>query len=172
MKYFVLFCLLLVACAQPQPAPVREVVPAPEIVVVPAPVAAPAAPKAELGPVQFTIHPYLLGNREAGSVRPGTPLVAKVDLRKKGAGSPPATNNDDVSILVTVVYPTGFTEVYGTPDVEGVIPSNIFIYDINAKAWVNDKFIANADINTQIRYTISVRVGDDTKVFPFTLNVR
>lgn len=114
-----------------------------------------------LGRVQFTLHPYLIGNKPAASVRPNTPLVGRLLLSKDEVGSPPIA--DDVSFLITVVYPNGDTGLYGY-GVEGILPSNVFAFDPSEQAWVNEKFVANAEVKTKIGYVVSVYYKGKTKV--------
>ncbi len=178
MKYLgAFFCLiLLIACApQYAPQPVYQAPPQqlpPAYVVPPVQQAPPQAEKPRLGAVSFTTHPYLVGNRDATSMRPGTPYVGKLVLSKALPNNPPVT--DDVTIFITVIYPDGNHELFGTADVPGIIPSNIMMFDHgpDVQAWTNDKFIANADINTKIKLLVSVKYYDDSKQLLHTINVR
>jgi len=176
MKYLLVLCLIfLVACAQQyapqaraQQAPPQYVPPAPE----PVSQGSPEKAVAGLGASQFTIHPYLVGNKDAASVRPGTPLVGKLMLKKALPGSPPITG--DVTIFITAVYPTGDYELFGTDDIPNILPSNVLRFDHgpDVQAWTNDKFVANADINTQIRYIVFVKYHNDARYLQHTINVR
>jgi len=114
-----------------------------------------------LGRIQFTLHPYLIGNKPSASVRPNTPLVGRLLLSRAEVGSPAIAN--DVSFLITVIYPNGETELYGY-GVEGILPSNVFAFDPNEQAWVNDKFVARGEIKTKISYVVSVYYKGKTKV--------
>ncbi len=199
MKCLALICLiLLAACAQPQYAPQPTYPPAqyppaqypPQYVpptqqappaIVP-PVAAPpqAVSDEGLGRVQFSLHPYSIGTPEAGSVRPGTPLVAKVIVAKKATGNPPITEeetagHDGATILVTEIGPKGDIQMYGTSNVESnILPSNRFYFDPTPgiQAWTNDKFVANSNVNTRIKYVILVKYKGDSRELTYTLNVR
>ncbi len=174
MKYLSVLCLIfLVACAQ-QSAPAAQPQYAPPAQQYVPPPSEPQTQKAVagLGASQFTIHPYLVGNRDAASVRPGTPLVGKLLLNKKLPGGPPITG--DVTIFITVVYPTGDYELFGTDDIPNILPSNVLRFDHgpDVQAWTNDKFVANADINTQIRYIVFVKYHNDARYLQHTINVR
>lgn len=114
-----------------------------------------------LGRIQFTLHPYLVGNKPSASVRPNTPLVGRLLLSKAGVGNPVIAS--DVSFLITVIYPNGETELYGY-GVEGVLPSNVFAFDPNEQAWINEKFVARGEIKTKISYVVSVYYDGKTKV--------
>lgn len=178
MKYlYALFFLILVACAQPQyaPQPVyqpSQYVAPPQVATAPQVMPQQAEPKVGLGASRFTTHPYLVGNVEAASVRPGTPIVGKLVISKALANNPPIT--EDVTIFITVIYPTGDHELFGTADVPGIIPSNIIMFDHspNVQAWTNDKFVANADINTKIKYIVFIKYHDDSRYLLHTINVR
>ena len=178
MKYLsALLCvLLLVACAPRYAPPPQPIYQAPPPQAPPAYVEPPAAPpqmeKPKLGAVSFTTRPYTVGNREATSMRPGTPYVGKLVLSKALPNNPPVT--EDVTIFITVIYPTGDHELFGTADVPGIVPSNIMMFDHSpdVQAWTNDKFIANADINTKIKLMISVKYYDDSRQLLHTINVR
>lgn len=138
------------------------------------------AEKDGLGSVQFSLHPYTIGTAEARNVKPGTPMVAKIQAKKAGAHSPPITeeetsSTDGITILVTEAGPEGDIQLYATSNVEGnIMPSNKLAYDFNpdVQAWTNDKFVANSNVNTQINYVILVKYKEDTKVLRYTLNVR
>jgi len=182
MKYlFAVFCLLLLAaCARPQYAqqPVYQA-PPPQYVPPAYPQQAPpqALPpvevqKEKLGATRFTTHPYLVGNQEAASVRPGTPVVGKLIVSKALPNNPPVT--EDVTIFITVIYPTGDHEFFGTADIPNIIPSNIIMFDHSpgVQAWTNDKFVANADVNTKIKYVVFIKYHDDARYLLHTINVR
>lgn len=139
-----------------------------------------AEEEAGLGSVKFSLHPYTVGTPEAGSVRPGTPLVAKLEIKKATGHSPIITeeetaSQEGVTIFVTEVGPEGDVQMYATGNVQGnVLPSNKFMFDHgeNIQAWTNDKFNANSNINTQINYIILVKYKSDAKMLRYTLNVR
>ncbi len=139
-----------------------------------------AEKEAGLGSVKFSLHPYTVGTPEAQSVRPSTPLVAKLEIKKSTGHSPLITDeetasDDGVTILVTEVGPEGDVQMYATSNVQGnILPSNKFMFnhDPNVQAWTNDKFVANSNINTQINYVILVKYKRDSKVLRYTLNVR
>jgi len=114
-----------------------------------------------LGRIQFTLHPYLIGNKPSASVRPNTPLVGRLLLSKAEVGNPAIA--DDVSFLITVIYPNGDTELYGY-GVEGILPSNTFAFDPNEQAWVNEKFVARGEVKTKISYVVSVYYKGKAKV--------
>ena len=124
-----------------------------------------------LGPVQFSLHPYTIDNREAGFAKPGTPLVAVLNLKKRGANSPPASDSDNVKILVSVINSAGGYDVFGY-GVDGIAATNKFEYDAQRKVWFNDKFLANGNVNTRLSYVIFVEVDGEAKFLPFTLNVK
>ena len=193
MKYvYALFCLLLLAaCAPqyaPQPAPLQY--PPPQYVPPPQPqgYAPPSYPQpmpqavppvqvtpsgqAGLGSTQFTTHPYTVGNREATSMRPGTPIVGKLVLKKDLTNSPPIT--EDVTVFITVVYPDGSYELFGTADVPKILPSNVLQFDHSpdVQAWTNDKFVARAEINTNIDYIVFIKYHKDARYLLHTINVR
>lgn len=138
------------------------------------------AEKEGLGSVQFSLHPYTVNTPEARNVKPGTPMVAKIQTKKKAAHSPPITeeetsSTDGITILVTEVGPEGDVQLYATNNVQGnVMPSNKFAFDFNpdVQAWTNDKFVANANVNTQITYVVLIKYKEDSKVLTYTLNVR
>jgi len=114
-----------------------------------------------LGRIQFTLHPYLIGNKPSASVRPNTPMVGRLLLSKAEVNNPAIA--DDVSFLITVIYPNGDTELYGH-GVEGILPSNEFLFDPNEQAWINEKFVARGEIKTKISYVVSVYYKGKAKV--------
>jgi len=124
-----------------------------------------------LGSTSLTIHPYTIGNREATSVRPGIPLVAKLVLRKKTINAP---ITQDVSALLVVIGPSGIYELYGTSNIPGIMASNVLGYDPSpdVQAWTNDKLIAGADVNEQLRYVVFIQYGDEARYIGLNLNVR
>jgi hypothetical protein len=193
MKYAVaLFCLLFLAACAPQYAPPQQYPPPqyppqymppqqippqqmpPQLPQQMPPVyeQPPMEPEAKLGATKFTIHPYTVGNREAASARPGTPLVGKLIVSKALPHNPPVT--DDVTIFITVVYPDGKTEVFGTDNVPNVPQLNILRYDPSpdVQAWTNDKFIASAEIDTDIDYVVFVNYHGDNRYIIHRINVR
>jgi len=122
-----------------------------------------------LGSTSFTLHPYTIGNREATSVRPGIPLVAKLVLRKKTINAP---ITQGVTAFLVVIGPSGIYELYGTADIPNVLPSNVLGYDPAEQAWTNDKLVAGADVNEQLRYVVFIKYGDESRYIGQTLNVR
>ncbi len=187
MKVYSLLCLLLLfACApQPQFAPESQAVPQ-QVGPPPVPVIQHEAPpmpavtaqeEVGLGPVEFVIHPYTVGNKPAASVRPGTPLVAEVFVKKNSPGSPPVTEAESAStegatILITEVGPKGDVQLYGTPNIPDILASNILRFDPSTKSWWNDKFVASADINEKIGYVIFIKYKKDVRVLKYNINVR
>lgn len=132
-----------------------------------------------LGSTSITVHPYTVSTPEASNVRPSSPIVLKVNVKKDAAHSPPITEeetagHDGVTIFVTESNSAGDIQLYATSNVEGNIPpSNIIRYDASpdVRAWTVNAY-ANSGVNTQINYVILVKYKDDTKVLRKTLNVR
>lgn len=139
-----------------QPAVVPQVAPKPDI--------------PELGAVDLSIHAY--GAQETGgSARMNTPLEYRINIAQARASSPPLTSVYSPTIFLAVIKSDGQVELFGTPDIPGILPSNQFMYDATKERWVNDKGLAQGEIGMQ-RYVGIVHWNGKTKQLEETVNVR
>jgi len=139
-----------------QPAVVPQIAPKPDI--------------PELGAVDLSIHAY--GAQETGgSARLNTPLEYRINIAQSRASSPPLTSAYSPTIFLAVIKSDGQVELYGTPDVPGILPSNYFVYDAKKERWVNDKGLSQSEVGMQ-RYVGIVHWNGKTKQLEETVNVR
>ena len=179
MKRILLIALLssfILACQQPQPPQM----PAPNVIFtghaywdqLPQPPAYLLEKEAGagLGPVDLEIYAY--GAKEVGgAVNPGVPLEYRVMATQARAGNPPLTSEQNPIIQFAVIYDDGTFDLYGTPNVPGIIPSNTLGYDSSLARWVNTKGYAQGRIGTQ-RFTGLVIHEGQVKQLGETVNVR
>jgi len=172
MRYYALFCLLLlVACAAPS-APVQP--PAQPIAqqeVIAPPVAQVEKKVPTLGAVNLEIFAY--GAREVGgSINPLTPLEYRVQVSQDAPNSPPITHAFRPTIFLVVIYKDGSFDTFGTEDVPNIQASNLFTYDPSLERWVNTKGMSKGDVNDQQKFVVLVRFNDDKKLIQRTINIR
>lgn len=125
-----------------------------------------------LGATRITWHPNTIDTREAASARPFTAGVLKIEVKKRASGSPPVT--EGATILVVAIYPDGTYENFGTADIEGIMPSNVLMFDHSpsVQAYTNTYAVARGDINTRVQYVAFVKYAGQSRAFGTIVNVR